>query len=155
VIQPASYLDRIAIYKIILSRENSISAILAVSCSRLSSYAVLILGPVAGVVADWCDRRRLLITASLFCAGAVTMMLLGTSPGRYWVLYLALIAENSGTILSSPALQAMTPAVVGTGPLLSSANSLTSASGGIVRCFAGVSPRLAPKRFLLLSACRK
>ena len=94
---------------------------------------LLILGPVAGVVADVCDRRRLLITAGLFCAGAVAMMLLGTSPGRYWVLYLALIAENSGTVLSSPALQAMTPAVVGTGPLLSSANSLTSASGGIVR----------------------
>ena len=108
---------------------------------------VLILGPVAGVVADWCDRRRLLITASLFCAGAVAMMLLGTSPGRYWVLYLALIAENSGTVLSSPALQAMTPAVVGTGPLLSSANSLTSASGGIVRLVGG------PLGAILLAAC--
>ena len=94
-----------------------------------------------------CDRRRLLITASLFCAGAVAMMLLGTSPGRYWVLYLALIAENSGTVLSSPALQAMTPAVVGTGPLLSSANSLTSASGGIVRLIGG------PLGAILLAAC--
>jgi predicted MFS family arabinose efflux permease len=108
---------------------------------------LLILGPVAGVVADRCDRRRLLITASLCCAGAVAMMLLGTSPGRYWVLYLALIAENSGTVLSGPALQAMTPAVVGTGPLLSSANSLTSASGGIVRLVGG------PLGAVLLAAC--
>jgi MFS family permease len=108
---------------------------------------LLILGPVAGVVADRCDRRRLLITAGLFCAGAVAMMLLGTSPGRYWVLYLALIAENSGTVLSSPALQAMTPAVVGTGPLLSNANSLTSASGGIVRLIGG------PLGAILLTAC--
>ena len=108
---------------------------------------LLILGPVAGVAADRCDRRRLLITAGLFCAGAVAMMLLGTSPGRYWVLYLALIAENSGTVLSSPALQAMTPAVVGTGPLLSSANSLTSASGGIVRLIGG------PLGAILLTAC--
>jgi predicted MFS family arabinose efflux permease len=108
---------------------------------------LLILGPVAGVVADRCDRRRLLITASLCCAGAVAMMLLGTSPGRYWVLYLALIAENSGTVLSGPALQAMTPAVVGTGPLLSSANSLTSASGGIVRLIGG------PLGAILLAAC--
>jgi MFS family permease len=108
---------------------------------------LLILGPVAGVAADLCDRRRLLITAALFCAGAVAMMLLGTSPGRFWVLYLALIAENSGTVLSSPALQAMTPAVVGTGPLLSSANSLTSASGGIVRLIGG------PLGAILLAAC--
>jgi hypothetical protein len=33
-------------------------------------------------------------------------VLFGTSPSRYWVLYLALIAENSGTVLSSPALRA-------------------------------------------------
>jgi predicted MFS family arabinose efflux permease len=108
---------------------------------------LLVLGPVAGVVADRCDRRRLLITASLCCAGAVAVMPLGTSPGRYWVLYLALIAENSCTVLSGPALQAMTPAVVGTGPLLSSANSLTSASGGIVRLVGG------PLGAILLAAC--
>ncbi len=108
---------------------------------------LLILGPVAGVVADWCDRRRLFIAANLFCAGAVAMMLPGTSPGRYWVLYLALIAENSGTVLASPALQAMTPAAVGTGPLLSSANALTSASSGIVRLAGG------PLGAILLAAC--
>jgi predicted MFS family arabinose efflux permease len=193
VIQPASYLDKIAIYKIILSREQyqrdpggvmlqalqlrdfrllwagslvsslgswlltiAIPAHVLLATGSLRDTGLtlaaeylplLILGPVAGVVADLCDRRRLLITAGLFCAGAVAMMFLGTSPGRYWVLYLALIAENSGTVLSSPVLQAMTPAVVGTGPLLSSANSLTSASGGIVRLIGG------PLGAILLAAC--
>jgi MFS family permease len=98
---------------------------------------LLLLGPVAGVLADRCDRRRLMIATNLFCAGAVAAMLLGTSPGRYWVLYAALIAENSGAVLYAPALQARTPAIVGTGPLLSSANSLTSFSGGIVRLIGG------------------
>jgi predicted MFS family arabinose efflux permease len=74
-------------------------------------------------------------------------MLLGTSPGRYWVLYAALAAENFGTVLYAPALQARVPAVVGTGPLLSSANSLTSASGGIVRLIGG------PLGGVLLAAC--
>jgi predicted MFS family arabinose efflux permease len=74
-------------------------------------------------------------------------MLLGTSPGRYWVLYAALAAENSGTVLYAPALQARVPTVVGTGPLLSSANSLTSASGGIVRLIGG------PLGGVLLAAC--
>ena len=98
---------------------------------------LLLLGPVAGVFADRWDRRRLMIATNLFCAGAVAAMLLGTSPGRYWVLYAALIAENSGVVLYAPALQARTPAIVGTGPLLSSASSLTSVSGGIVRLIGG------------------
>ena len=107
----------------------------------------LALGPVAGAVADGWDRRRLMIGANLFCAGAVAVMLLGTSPGRYWVLYAALAAENAGTVLYAPALQARIPAAVGTGPLLSSANSLTSASSGIVRLIGG------PLGGVLLTVC--
>jgi predicted MFS family arabinose efflux permease len=107
----------------------------------------LVLGPVAGAVADGWDRRRLMIGASLFCAGAVAVMLLGTSPGRYWVLYAALVAESSGTVLYAPALQARIPAIVGTGPVLSSANSLTSASSGIVRLIGG------PLGGVLLAVC--
>jgi len=107
----------------------------------------LALGPVAGVVADIWDRRRLMIGANLCCAGAVAVMLLGTAPGRYWVLYAALAAENAGSVLYAPALQARVPAVVGTGPLLASANSLSSASGGVVRLIGG------PLGGVLLAAC--
>jgi MFS family permease len=97
----------------------------------------LILGPVAGVFTDRWDRRRLMIATDVFCAGAVAMMLLGTSPGRYWVLYVALIAENGGIVLYAPAWQARTPAIVGTGSLLNSANSLNSFSSGVVRLVGG------------------
>jgi predicted MFS family arabinose efflux permease len=98
---------------------------------------LLILGPVAGVFADRRDRRRLLIGTNLFCAGAVTVMLLGLPPGRYWVLYAALVAENAGVVLNMPAWQARTPAIVGTGSLLSSANALNSVSSGTVRLIGG------------------
>lgn len=107
----------------------------------------LALGPVAGAVADRWDRRRLMIGTSLGCAAAVAVMLLGTSPGRYWVLYAALVAENAGTVLYAPARQARTPAIVGTGPVLSSANSLTSASNGLVRLIGG------PLGAVLLGVC--
>jgi MFS family permease len=107
----------------------------------------LVLGPVAGTVADRWDRRRLMIGANLFCAGAVAVMLLGASPGRYWVLYAALVAESTGTVLYAPALQARVPAIVGTGRLLSSANSLTSASSGMVRLIGG------PLGGVLLAVC--
>jgi predicted MFS family arabinose efflux permease len=98
---------------------------------------LLVLGPVAGVFADRWDRRRLMITTNLCCAAAVAAMLLGTSPGRYWVLYAALVAENSGAVLYAPAVQARTPAIVGTGPVLSSANALNSVSSGTVRLIGG------------------
>jgi len=97
----------------------------------------LLLGPVAGVFADRWDRRRLMIGTNLFCAGAVAVMLLGLAPGRYGVLYAALVAENAGLVLYGPAWQARTPAVVGTGSLLSSANALNAASSGVVRLAGG------------------
>jgi predicted MFS family arabinose efflux permease len=98
---------------------------------------LLLLGPVAGVFTDRCDRRRLMIATDLFRAGAVAVMLLGIAPGRYWVLYVAMIAESSGYVLFTPALQARTPAVVGTGTLLSSANSLNAVTDGTVRLIGG------------------
>jgi MFS family permease len=98
---------------------------------------LLLLGPVAGVLTDRWDRRRLMIATDLFRAGAVAVMLLGISPGRYWVLYVALIAESSGYVLFTPALQARTPAIVGTGSLLVSANSLNAFADGTVRLIGG------------------
>ena len=98
---------------------------------------LLVLGPVAGVVADRLgqaapdDRRRPVLRgrgrddAARHLARAV----LGAVPGA------DRREQRHGPL--EPALQAMTPAVVGTGPLLSSANSLTSASGGIVRLIGG------------------
>jgi MFS family permease len=98
---------------------------------------LLVLGPVAGVFTDRWDRRRLMIATNLFRAGAVAVMLLGTSPGHYWVLYVALIAESSGGVLYMPAVQARTPAIVGTGTLLSSANSLNAFTGGAMQLIGG------------------
>ena len=97
----------------------------------------LVLGPLAGVVTDRWDRRRLMIATSVFRAGSVAVMLLGTAPGRFWVLYAALIAENGGGVLYIPAAQARTPAIVGTGSLLTSANSLNAFADGAVRLIGG------------------
>ena len=98
---------------------------------------VLILGPVAGVVTDRWDRRRLMIATGVFRAGAVAVMLLGTTTGRFWVLYAALIAESGAGVLYLPAWLARTPAIVGTGTLLSSANSLNALADGAVRLIGG------------------
>jgi AhpD family alkylhydroperoxidase len=107
----------------------------------------LVLGPAAGVVTDRWDRRRLMIATSLLRAGAVAVMLAGLAPGRYWILYAALVAESGGGVLYSPAERARTPAIVGTGPLLSSANSLNTFADGAVRFIGG------PLGGILLAFC--
>ena len=98
---------------------------------------LLLLGPVAGVITDRWDRRCLMIAANLFRAGAVAVMLAGTGPSRFWVLYLALIAESGGGVLYSPAAQARTPGIVGTGPVLSGANALNALADGTTRLIGG------------------
>src|SRR5579862_4848932 len=97
----------------------------------------LALGPLAGVLTDRWDRRRLMIATSVFRAGSVATMLLGTAPSRFWVLYAALIAENAGSVLYAPAALARTPAILGTGPLLTSANALNAFADGAVRLIGG------------------
>jgi len=98
---------------------------------------LLLLGPVAGALADRWDRRRLMITASLAQAAAVATMLLALAPGRYWICYAALAAESSGAALFAPASQARTPAMVGTGTMLTSANALNALRDGVVRLVGG------------------
>jgi len=97
----------------------------------------LVLGPLAGVCTDRWDRRRLMVVTNLFRASAVAAMLLGTSPGHYWVLYVALVAESSGGVLYTPTVLARTPAIVGTGTMLSSANSLNAVTGGAMQLIGG------------------
>ncbi|GAA2558228.1 hypothetical protein GCM10010435_31510 [Winogradskya consettensis] len=93
----------------------------------------VVLGPFAGVLADRWDRRRLMIGADLLRGVAVVLLLLAQEPGDVWLVYVALLVESVGTVVFRPAAQAHTPAVVGTGTALSSANSLNAVSDGIVR----------------------
>lgn len=96
----------------------------------------LLLGPVAGVLTDRWDRRRVMITADLFRAVAVALMLFATAGNSLWLVYAALVAESAGAVLFRPAAQAHVPVVVGTGSGLSSANSLNAAVDGTVRLVA-------------------
>lgn len=89
----------------------------------------LLLGPMAGVLVDRWDRRRVMIAADLFRAGAVALMVVGTPTA----IYVAVVAESVGGVLFRPAAQAHVPAVVGTGRALVSANSWNAVTDGVVR----------------------
>jgi MFS family permease len=93
----------------------------------------VLLGPVAGVLVDRWDRRRVMIAADVVRAAAVLLLLLVREPGDIWLVYLALVVESVGTVVFRPAAQAHIPVVVGTGTSLSSANALTAVTDGTVR----------------------
>ncbi|GIH89643.1 MFS transporter [Planobispora siamensis] len=93
---------------------------------------VLVLGPFAGVVADRWDRRRLMAGTDLVRVPVVCLLLFARTPDTVWLVYLAVLAEGVAAVLFRPAAQAHTPAVVGTGPTLTSANALNAVTSGAV-----------------------
>ncbi|MFD1149262.1 MFS transporter [Saccharothrix hoggarensis] len=94
---------------------------------------LVVLGPVAGVVADRWDRRKVMVAADVLRAGAVGLLLLVRGPGDLWLVYVAVVVESTGTAVFRPAAQAHTPVVVGTGSALSGANALNSVTDGVAR----------------------
>jgi predicted MFS family arabinose efflux permease len=111
-------------------------SLLAAGAVLAAQYAPpLVLAPVAGVLADRCDRRTLMVAAEVFSAAAVALLL--ASGHAYWITYLALAAESAGTVVFRPALRARVPAIVGTGPDLASAAALNAMTSGVVGLVGG------------------
>ncbi|GAA3550009.1 MFS transporter [Nonomuraea rosea] len=92
----------------------------------------LLLGPFAGVPADRWDRRRLMIATDLLHALAISVALLARTPDTIWLVYAAVLGQGTAGVLFRPAAAAHTPSVVGTGPALTSANSLGAVTTGVV-----------------------
>ncbi|TDC02093.1 MFS transporter [Nonomuraea longispora] len=92
----------------------------------------LLLGPFAGVLADRWDRRRLMVATDLVHVVAISMALLARTPETIWLVYVAVLGQGSAAVVFRPAAQAHIPAVVGTGPTLTSANALSAVTTGVV-----------------------
>jgi MFS family permease len=99
----------------------------------LEAVPALLVGPWAGVLLDRWDLPRAMWLADLAGAAAVALILLANTADRVWIIYVAILAENLATTVFRPAARALTPAVVGTGPELTAANSLTAFSGSVIR----------------------
>ncbi|MFD5316868.1 MFS transporter [Streptomyces sp. NPDC127098] len=94
----------------------------------------LLVGPWAGVLLDRVSLTRALCLAQLACAAAVALIFLVDDAGEVWLLYLAVLAENTAATVQRPAVRALTPAVVGTGQReLAAANALELTAGSVLR----------------------
>lgn len=115
---------------------NTIASVIIVNRYAASGLAVgglfiaralppFLLGPVAGVVADRFDRRKVLILSDVLRAGIVLCFLLVDRPERLWLLYVLTVLQFSVSTFFEPARAALVPALVENHELLK-ANTLSS-----------------------------
>jgi MFS family permease len=90
----------------------------------LELAGALVASPVAGVLADRWDRRRLLIGASLAQAALLLPLLAVDGRGTLWIVYLVTAAQAVLSTANDPVRQALLPAAVGPGELAPAAAQL-------------------------------
>lgn len=115
---------------------NTIASVIIVNRYAASGLAVgglfiaralppFLLGPIAGVVADRFDRRRVLILSDILRAGIVLCFLFVDRPEHLWLLYVLTVLQFSVSAFFEPARAALVPALVENDELLI-ANTLSS-----------------------------
>lgn len=86
---------------------------LAVSAFLLARFVPpLLIGPLAGVLVDRMDRRRLLIISDVARAVVVLLFLLATGPDRLWLIYLLTVIQFSLSAVFEPGRSAILPSLL-------------------------------------------
>lgn len=110
---------------------------LAISLLLLARFLPpLIVSPLAGVLLDRYDRRRLLIISDVVRIFVVLGFLLATGPERVWLIYLLTVLQFSFSSLFEPGRSALLPAVVKREDLVA-ANILGSVTWSIMLAVGG------------------
>ncbi|MCB0190730.1 MAG: MFS transporter [Anaerolineae bacterium] len=107
-----------------------------------------VLGPVAGVLADRFDRRKILIISDLLRAGVVLGFLFVRSERDIWLIYVLTLLQLSISAFFEPARSAVLPGLVHrrdlitanalSGATWSSMLALGAATGGLITALLGV-----------------
>ncbi|WP_043840744.1 MFS transporter [Amycolatopsis taiwanensis] len=92
---------------------------------------MVLVSPVAGVLADrW--NRRVLLAAVCFTQAAVSLPLLAVGEGRLTVVYLVMVAQSMVASVYEPTRSALVPALVGE-DRLTAANGLMGMNSSVAR----------------------
>ncbi|MEZ5987604.1 MAG: MFS transporter [Planctomycetota bacterium] len=91
----------------------------------LKIFPNFLFGPIAGVLADRLDRRRIQITCNVLAAGVVLVFLTVGEAAPHWQIYLLSLLQVSISAFYEPARQAILPNLVPREDLLT-ANALYS-----------------------------
>ena len=123
------WFNTLALYRLALDLTGSETALGGVFLTKLLPLALA--SPVAGVLADRLDRRRLMIGADLVRAAIVLGFLFVRDAGDLWLLYVLASAQIAVSAAFTPAKNAVLPAITKKGELLT-ANALLSATWSVM-----------------------
>lgn len=124
-----SWFNIVAVLALLLQLTGSGLAVGAVLALRI--FPRLLLGPVAGMLADRFSRKTILIATDLASGAFALSFLLVTTPDRVWIVYAGGLLLVLSGILNAPPRSAVIPALVLPENLLA-ANALNGAVEGSV-----------------------
>jgi MFS family permease len=125
VSQLGDWFNSVAIYALLLELTGSATSVALMIIVQFLPMAVI--GPVAGVVVDRVNRRRLMIATDVLRGLIVLALLAVRRPDQVWLVYLVMGTVVSLTAFFEPARTAVIPNVTTRAQLLT-ANALSSAT---------------------------
>src|SRR6058998_2224350 len=143
--QLGDWFNSVAVYALLLDLTGSATAVAWMMIVQFLPIAIV--GPVAGVVVDRVNRRRLMIAADLLRGSLILGLLLVRRPDHVWIAYAVMALTVSASAFFEPARTATIPNITSDEEVLP-ANALSSATwsamlaigasaGGIVTMVAG------------------
>ena len=123
------WFNTLALYRLVLDLTGSETALGGVFLTKMLPLALA--SPIAGVLADRLDRRRLMIGADLVRAVLVLGFLFVRDAGDLWLLYVLASAQIAVSAAFTPARDAVLPLLTKKGELLT-ANALLAATWSVM-----------------------
>jgi MFS family permease len=125
VSQLGDWFNAVAVYALLLDLTGSATAVAWMLITQYLPVAVV--GPLAGVVVDRVNRRRLMITADLVRGVLIVGLLLVRRADQVWIAYVVMALSVAASAFFEPARTATIPNVTSTEELLP-ANALSAAT---------------------------
>ena len=143
--QLGDWFNSIAVYALLLDLTGSATAVAWMMIAQFVPLAVA--SPIAGVVVDRFDRRRIMITADIARGVLIFGLLFVRTAGQVWIAYAVMGLTFAATSFFEPARTATIPNLTSADELMP-ANALSSATwsamlaigasvGGLVTAVAG------------------
>ena len=123
--QLGDWFNAVAVYALLLDLTGSATAVATVMIVQYLPTALV--GPLAGVVVDRVDRRRLMVAADVLRGCLILALLLVRRREEVWIVYVVMALVFSAQAFFEPARTATIPNVTSGAELLP-ANALSSAT---------------------------
>ncbi|MDQ3753823.1 MAG: MFS transporter, partial [Acidobacteriota bacterium] len=123
VSQLGDWFNTIAVYTLVLNLTGSGRAVGLVLVARF--LPTVVIGPLAGVVADRYSRRRIMIISDVVRAVVVLGFLFIRRPDQVWIIYALTVLQLAASTFFEPAKSAVIPSLVAERDLVT-ANAISS-----------------------------